>query len=165
MSPSEPLTQDEIRAYLGRGARVRVTVAAAGDGSPEIAWGDTFIYACDEEGAPRKMPFVTIVTKDYEGFDVESQLNRGGLYRLNIELGKTRFSELFGFAPKELDANRSKYDFAALDTLFPHPAYGTYGWASIIVPSAASRVMVTSLLDFARDKACGRRPAEGDAPE
>jgi hypothetical protein len=150
------MTQDDLRAHLAADPAVRVTVAAEGDGSPAIAWGDTFVYACDERGEPKKMPFVTIVTKDYEGFDEESKLNRGELHRLNIEVGKAKFEELFGFAPKELDAHRTRHDFAALDRLFPHPVYGTHGWASIINPSEASREAVTALLDFARDRALAR---------
>ena len=102
------------------------------------------------------MPFATIVIKDYVGFDIASQLDRGGLFRLNIEVGKQKFEELFGFAPKALDAHRDAFDFTALDRLFPHPLYGSHGWASIINPADASRDAVLALLDFSLARALGR---------
>ena len=150
------MNQDEIRDYLGAMDRVNVVVSATGDGSPEIAWGDTFFYARDEHGESKKMPFATIVIKDYEGFDCESNLNRGDLYRLNIEIGKEKFEELFGFKPKELEAHRNNYDFTALDQLFPHPHYGTHGWVSIITPSEDSKEVVNALLDFSWNRAVTR---------
>lgn len=150
------MTQDDIRNLLGANTAVHIQIAAPGDGSPEIAWGDTFFYVRDANGESAKMPFATIVTKDYTGFDTDSQLDRGGLYRLNIELGKQRFETLFGFAPKALDEHRAAFDFTALDTLFPHPLYGAHGWVSIINPSTG-RDAVIALLAFSLERAIGRR--------
>lgn len=150
------MTQNDLRHHLATNPAVRTQIAAPDDGSPEIAWGDTFFYACDASGQPAKMPFATIVIKDYVGFDTASQLDRGGLFRLNIEVGKHKFEELFGFAPKALDAHRYAFDFTALDRLFPHPLYGAHGWASIINPADASRDAVLALLDFSLARALGR---------
>ena len=71
------MEQDEIRDYMAAMDGVNVQIAARGDGSPEIAWGDTFIFARDERGESKKMPFATIVIKDYGDFDCESKLDRG----------------------------------------------------------------------------------------
>lgn len=103
------------------------------------------------------MPFVTIVTKDYDGFDSESRLNRGGLFRLNIDVGKSKFQELCGFAPSELEQHRETFDFAALGQLFPHPTYGVQGWVSIINPSEQQRSTIVDLLELARSRAVERR--------
>lgn len=149
------MTQNEIRKYLGDNTDVLVQIANSGDGSPEIAWGDTFIYVRDKSGEPKKMPFTTIVTKDYEGFDSDSNLNRPGLFRLNIEVGKGKFEELFGFCPKEMKENRSKFDFTASNKLFPHPLYGDYGWVSIISPEENSASIVKSLLGYSLARASG----------
>lgn len=150
------MTQDEIREYLETNKMVVVQIAGPDDGSPEIAWGDTFFYVHDKSGKPKKMPFTTIVTKDYEGFDTDSKLNRGGLYRLNIEVGREKFEELFGFKPKEFEHTRSKFDFTAVDQLFPHPLYGPNGWVSMINPGNKSSEMVKELLDFSLKRAVGR---------
>lgn len=142
------MTQDEIRQYLAANGSVRIQVAAREDGSPEMAWGDTFCFAVDADGQAKKMPFVTIVTKDYRGFDEESRLDRG-LYRVNLDVGKAKFEELFGFVPKDLAGRRGDFDFAAVDTLIPHPAYGANGWVSIVEPGERSQNALEQLLDFA----------------
>jgi len=140
------MTQDDIRAFFSAHAAVHIQIAGPGDGSPELAWGDTFIYARDETGATKKMPFATIVTKDYPGFDADSRLDRGGLFRLNLDVGRETFAALFGHAPRELERHRDQYDFAALDRVFPHPAYGEQAWVSVINPAHASREQVESLM-------------------
>lgn len=102
------------------------------------------------------MPFTTIVTKDYAGFDSDSNLNRGGLYRLNIEIGKEKFEDLFGFKTNEFEGNRSRFNFSSLNQLFPHPLYGSNGWVSIINPDADSATKVNNLLDFSLERALRR---------
>ncbi len=143
------ISQEEIRTYLSSLGNVFLQIANPEDGSPEIAWGDTFVYCRKEDGTIPKMPFVTIVTKDYKGFDDESQLNRGGLFRLNIELGRERFEEAFGFSSAAWEENRAKFDVAAIDRFFPHPVYGKSGWACIINPCEGSRNLVESHLSSA----------------
>lgn len=147
------MNQDDIRRYLGAHPAVRIQIAAAGDGSPEIAWGDTFFTVVDAGGEARKMPFATLVIKDYPGFDSDSRLDRGGLFRLSLDLGKTQFEALFGFAPKELEQRRGEFDFTATNRLFPHPLYGAHGWASIINPEGAQQDMLQTLLDLALSRA------------
>lgn len=153
------MTQDDIRAFFAVHPSVFIQIAADGDGSPALAWGDSFIYLRDESGAPRKMPFSTIVIKDYPGFDMESKLDRGGLFRLNLDVGRDTFIELFGFPPKELAAHRDQYDFAALDRVIPHPAYGEQGWISVINPGPASKDQVESLMRLTLDRALARAEA------
>lgn len=58
--------------------------------------------------------------------DAVSDLDRPGVYRLNVGLPKERFRELF-----PTDATP---DFAALDTLLPHPVYGRQYWVSVLNP-------------------------------
>lgn len=150
------MTQDEIRALFAADPRVHIQIAAPDDGSPAIAWGDTFVFVTDETGAAKKMPFATIVTKDYTGFDVESNLDREGLFRLNLDVGRDVFRTLFGFAPKELGQHRERFDFAALDRVFPHPVYGEQAWVSVIEPASSSRAQVESLMQHALARALGR---------
>jgi len=45
-------------------------------------------------GAERKFPFATLVTKD--SYDSVSNLDRPGVYRLNIGISKSTFLSLFG---------------------------------------------------------------------
>ena len=80
---------------------VDVVVASRDAGSPEVAWGDTFFIYDPGRGLPpnRRFPFATIVTKDYGDFDCASQLNRPGVFRLNIGVSKDTYRSLFGPQP------------------------------------------------------------------
>src|SRR5262245_24374554 len=87
--------------------------------APEIAVGDTFFIYDPQRNLEGKhqQPFATIVTKDYGDFDCASNLNRPGVFRLNIGVGKEAFRSLFG--------GEVSHDYAALDQLIPHPVYAS----------------------------------------
>lgn len=119
-------------------------------GGPEIAHGDTFfIYDPNRDLEPnRQFPFATIVTKDYGDFDCASNLNRPGVFRLNIGVPKATFQSLFG--------TPGSHDFAALDKLMPHPVYGAQSWICVLNPSAATFQGLHKLLAEAYDLAVTR---------
>src|SRR4029078_4730232 len=112
-------------------------------GGPEIAWGDTFfIYDPHRDLEPhRKFPFATIVTKDYADFDNASNLNRPGVFRLNIGVSKNTFRSLLG----EQSANAGP-DYSALDQLLPHPTYATQSWVCVLNPTVESFERIKPLL-------------------
>ena len=121
-------------------------------GGPEIAFGDTFFIYNPRRDLPpeRQFPFATIVTKDYGDFDQASNLNRPGIFRLNIGLSRKSYQALFG---AQADAD---YDFAALDQLLPHPLYGPQSWVCILNPSAATFETLQPLLTEAYQRAVSR---------
>jgi len=144
------MNEAEITQYIRDNfSGVDVQVACREDGSPEIAWGDTFFYYSPGGGLPseRKFPFATIVTKDYGEFDCASKLNRPGVFRLNVGVGKQTFADLFGAAKSQ------DYDFAALDILMPHPVYGKMCWVCVLNPSAKTFESVGPLLAEAYQRA------------
>jgi hypothetical protein len=131
-------------------AGVDVDVASRESGAPEIAWGDTFfIYDPNHEleGA-RRFPFATIVTKDYGDFDNASNLNRPGVFRLNIGVSKKTYEGLF---PKD-----AVHDFTALDRLMPHPVYGPNHWVCVLNPTEATFESLRPLLAEAYEIAVRR---------
>ncbi len=68
----------------------------------------------------------TIVTKDYGDFDRASHLDRPGVFRLNIGVGKDTYRSLFGPQPPppgEAGVVDTGHDFTILDQLLPHPVY------------------------------------------
>lgn len=132
-----------------------VTCVVAGDDAPEVSRGDRFFHLGDDG----RRPFATIVEHDVPGFDEASRLDRPGVYRLNVELGRRGFEREFGFPPHELPVRLPGIDAGRLDTVVPHPAYGTYGWASILNPAPASLPEVDRLLALA----LGRRVPHGTA--
>lgn len=149
---------------------VDIVVGSETAGSPEVAWGDTFfIYDPDRKLPPnRQMPFATIVTKDYGDFDRASNLDRPGVFRLNVGVGKETYQSLFGgqTAASEADgAADADYDFTALDRIMPHPVYGRMNWVCVLNPSNATFQAMRPFLAEAYDLAVSRhakaRPAEG----
>jgi hypothetical protein len=120
--------------------------------------GDTFIYYDPQHdlNPSRRMPFATIVTKDYGEFDNTSQLNRPGVFRLNIGVSRDAFRALFGYAPGEDSPESANHDFAALDRLMPHPVYAPQSWVCVLNPSAATFEGVKPLLADAYSRVATR---------
>ncbi|MFF0471315.1 DUF6194 family protein [Micromonospora zamorensis] len=131
---------------------VEQVVASEENGSPEVAWGDRFFYL----GPDRRQPFATIVEHDVPGFDEAAQLDRPGVFRLNLDLGRAEFERLFGFPPKAFEDHRDAFDFARLDTLVPHPGYALYGFGSIVMPGPQMLPEIDRLLAMAYGRAANR---------
>jgi hypothetical protein len=119
---------------------------------PPYTWGDRFFFA----GEDRMRPFATIVLHDIPDFDERSRLSEPGRYRLNIEVGRAEFRNLFGYGPEEFAAHSDTLDFAETDRLMPHPAYAVQGWASVVNPGPATADEVTRLVAQARSRSAGR---------
>ena len=141
------------------------------DDVPAIARGDTFfIYDPDRDLEPeRRFPFATIVTKDYGDFDRASNLDRPGVFRLNIGVGKETYRSLFGpqpSAPGPAGAVDTGHDFMALDRIMPHPFYAPQSWVCVLNPGEATFEAVKPLLAEAYDLAVRRhaRARRADEP-
>ncbi|RKR93131.1 hypothetical protein BDK92_7648 [Micromonospora pisi] len=111
--------------------------------------GDTFLLY-DPDGdlpAERQFPFATIVTGDH--YETVSALNRPDTYRLNIGLTKVTYTGSFGAAPTHRDADgvlETGFDYAAVDTLMPHPVYAAQYWVCVVNPGAQTLETVRTLL-------------------
>ncbi len=101
--------------------------------------------------------FATLVTSDE--YDSASNLNRPGIYRLNIGVSKSTFDRLVGSILNP--------DYTALDKVLPHPVYAPQHWLSILNPSDATfESTVKPLLDEAYERiARSRRPLAAAKPE
>src|SRR5207245_10709181 len=118
--------QDAIIQYItDTFAGVEVQRPTDGPGA-----GDTFFFYDPQRNIDpqRRLPFATIVVKDYGDFDNASNLNRADVFRLNIGVSRDTFRALVGHAPGETSAAVANYDFAALDRLMPHPVYAPQSW-------------------------------------
>lgn len=91
-------------------------------------------------------PYATLIAND--AYDTFSQLNRDGVFRLNIGVKPETYHKLFGKhpTPQELESLATKYDFAALDQIMPHPFYASMSWICVLNPSEATFQTVKSLL-------------------
>jgi hypothetical protein len=117
--------------------------------------GDYYLYydPKDGKGLDRRFPFATLVTSDQH--DTFSNLAREGVYRLNVGVSKATFQALFPpneAAPVE-GAATTGHDFTALDTIFPHPVYGSMYWLSVLNPSETTFERVKEFLREAYETA------------
>jgi len=151
------VTEDEIIEFATGLPGVVTTTADEASGAPESAWGDSFFfYDPDGDTEPdKRWPFATIVVSDYPGFDESSQLSRPGVFRLNINVGRTAFEELFGYSPAAHAVRPNEFDNAALDQLLPHPSYAAQAWVSILNPDRLSP-RAKGLLTQAHERAAKR---------
>jgi Family of unknown function (DUF6194) len=74
------------------------------------------------------------VRGDYPGFAVESQLDRAGVFRVNIAVGRARYRHLLGHLTTDHQQHHRDYDYARADVIVPHPVYAEQGWVSIVNP-------------------------------
>jgi len=99
---------------------------------------------------PRGIYFATIKESDGPN-DKASHLDRQGVYRLSIGVGKKHFVQLFGEVPKrpakgELVSN--EVDFTQTGILMPHPIYAWLGWVCINNPTNHHVEVLKHLLDI-----------------
>jgi hypothetical protein len=87
--------------------------------------------------------YATLVTTDEH--DDASDLDRAGVFRLNIGVDRETFERIAGAGPDP--------DYGAFDRLLPHPVYGQQHWISILNPSDDTfRDTVIPLLALAHDR-------------
>jgi hypothetical protein len=119
-----------------------------------VASGNSFFFHDPGKGLPKdhRFPFATLVTND--AYDRFSDLNRPGVFRLNVGVGKQTFQSLF--------ASVEGHAFTALDRIMPHPVYGKMYWVCVLSPSATTFEAVKPLLAEAYERAARRhaKPAE-----
>ena len=102
-------------------------------------------------GSDRMLPFTTIATPNNE-YERISNLERPGVFRLNIGVSKQTFQSLFGTSKVDLSA----YDFTALDTIMPHPDYAAQSWLCVLNPSETTFQTLRPLLNEAFELAVKR---------
>ena len=155
---SEPGAADAARITGLPG--VTETRIQPGSEMPPYTWGDRFFFA----GEDHTRPFATIVLHDIPDFDERSRLSEPGRYRLNIEVGRAEFRNLFGYGPEEFAARSERLDFAEADRLMPHPAYAVQGWASVVNPGTATADEVARLVEQERSRSADRERRRSRRP-
>ena len=110
-------------------------------------FGYTFFFY----GPDHMLPFATIAAADNE-YDRVSNLDRPGVFRLNIGVSKQTFQALFGTGKVDVSA----YDFTALDKIMPHPEYAAQNFVCVLSPSGLTLERVRALLAEAYELAVRR---------
>lgn len=109
--------------------------------------GYTFFFYRDDH----MHAFATIASTGNE-YEQISNLDRPGVYRLNVGVSRETFKSLFG--TKKIDV--SDYDFTALDTIMPHPDYSSQFFLCVLSPSEATFERIRPMLAEAYDIAMKR---------
>lgn len=89
----------------------------------ETHFGYSFYFVGDDH----RLPFVTIAESDNEYDDV-SNLNREGVFRLNIGVSKQTFSSLTS------GLTEGTIDYSVLNEFLPHPQYSRQYFVCILNP-------------------------------
>ncbi len=122
------------------------------------SWGEKGVFYNPNGVLKRGVYVLTIKEKDGEN-DKGSNLNREGIFRVNIGLRKSTFRNMFGIIPARPAAGElvdMQYDFTSLDTILPHPVYAWMGWISILNPSEQTfeqlKPLIQEAYEFAQEK-------------
>jgi hypothetical protein len=134
-------SEAEVTAYIAQNFPGVAVISAPG--------GSFFFYdPMGDLAADRRFPFITTTISD--DYDDASQLNRPGVFRLNIGLTKDGYRKLFGPPPSPpaegKQISSSEHDFTALDVLMPHPVYAPQHWVCVLNPGEARLEKVKELL-------------------
>lgn len=114
----------------------------------------SFFYNPDGS-LPKGIYLATIKESDGPN-DRASHLDRDGVYRLSIGLGKKQYQKVFGDVPerpgkgKTIDAG---HDFTELGKLMPHPIYAWIGWVCINNPGMDQMDLLQHLLEISYQNA------------
>ena len=149
----EGMSIDEIIDAVTPLGEVLVLRPGPGDGSPEVAWGDVFLYVSPDGVVPRTQPFATVVTRDHPG-DEASRLDRPGAFRVNVAAGGEEFHRWTGRDPREVPS--SDVDPSTPDVVIPHPVYGHLGWLAVVDPGCRTDQVVRDLFRTAHALARAR---------
>ena len=101
----------------------------------ETAFSYLFFFVGDDH----RLPFVTIANSDND-YDNVSNLNRDGVFRINIGISKETFQNLMGHS------NSDCLDYSALNVFLPHPDYAAQHFVCILNPSDENSETTKNLL-------------------
>lgn len=129
------------------------------DTFPRVETAENLGYKFFFYGADRMLPFATIATSDSDYERVSNHI-RPGVFRLNIGVSRQTFRSLFGADHVDV----SRYDYAALDRIMPHPDYAAQNWLCVLNPTEATfdqvRTFLAEAYELARSRSTKRTKTE-----
>ncbi|MDZ7600323.1 MAG: DUF6194 family protein [Hoeflea sp.] len=123
--------------------------------NPVSAWGETAYFYNPGLVLKRGTYFATIKQKDGDN-DRASGLDRDGVWRLNIGLGKKAFLAMFKHQPARPAKGgviEGPWDFTEIDRITPHPVYGWMGWIAVLNPGEETFETCKPLIATAHQRA------------
>lgn len=120
----------------------------------EENYGYIFFFVGDDH----RFGFVTIGESDNE-YDTVSNLNREGIFRVNIGISKKSYQALLG------DTDVNTVDYTALNVFMPHPHYAKQHYICVLNPSEKNAEIMKELIVEAHGIAAERltkKPSKND---
>lgn len=109
---------------IDEGAVIEYIVTTFPDLQHEVMQGNWFFFS----GTDRQVSVITLMSN--AAYDSHSDLERPSVYRLNIGVGGTTFTNLL----RGRDAS-SAIDYTEFDRILPHPEYSGAKWVCVVNPS------------------------------
>ncbi len=109
----------------------------------------SFFY--NPDGSLKKGIYFTTIKESDGPNDRASNLDRPGLYRISIGIGKSDYEKLFGPKPKRPAKGKVvniDFDFTLKGILMPHPVYAWMGWVAFNNPKTEDLGTIEKLLDI-----------------
>lgn len=117
----------------------------------------SFFY--NPDGALPKGIYVATIKESDGPNDKASHLDRDGIYRLSLGVGKNQYQLLFGEIPKRPtkgDMIELDFDFSITGIVLPHPIYAWLGWVCINNPVCENLDLVKHLLEISYQNALAK---------
>jgi hypothetical protein len=129
------MNQSEVEAFVAKLDNVQ----------REENFGYIFFFVGDDH----RLPFVTIANSDND-YDRVSNLDREGVFRINIGVSKETFHSLLG------DSSSENLDYSVLNVFLPHPDYAKQHFLCILNPSQENVEVTKQLMVEAHSIAAAR---------
>ncbi len=129
------MNQQEVEAFAAQLDKVQ----------QEENFGYRFFFVGDDH----RVPFVSISASDNE-YDNLSNLNREGVFRVNIGVSRETFDSLFA------NSDTEAVDYSALDVFMPHPEYAKQHFICILNPSQENEERTKAFIVEAHSIAAAR---------
>ena len=114
-------------------------------------WGERGLFYNPDRLLPKGIYLMTFKEKDGQN-DSASNINRGGMYRLNLGVAKNTFLQLFGSIPARPAAGQivqTGHDFQEINRITPHPVYGWMAWIAVLNPTHETFDSLKPMIDEA----------------
>lgn len=124
---------------------IETFISGLADVQREEHFGYVFFFVGDDH----RLPFVTLAQAD-NAYDSVSNLNREGVFRVNIGISKESYAAV-------IDSTLSEpIDYTVLNTFLPHPEYAKQHFVCILNPSGENAAMTQQLIREAHTLAQAR---------
>ena len=127
------------------------------------SWGEKGIFYNPGNVLKRGVYILTVKEKDGDN-DKGSDLDRPGIYRVNLGVRRNTFIKMFGTVPKRPEAGRiveMEYNFSAVDEILPHPVYAWMSWICVLNPSEDTfeilKPYIQEAYEYAKEKFAKRK--------